>query len=171
MIIIFNNVLLRLINFMSENTLKFWMKYALNLAKKAQEEGEIPVGAVLVLKNQILGEGWNRNIGNHDPTAHAEIIAIRSAAIKLKNYRLINSTLYVTLEPCLMCSGAIMYSRVKHIVFGTQNNKVKNSLSLSKIFNTFNISKNIKVTKGILSHSCSVIIKDFFHNIRLEKNQ
>lgn len=148
---------------------EFWMKYALNLAKKAKNEGEIPVGAVLIYNNNIIGEGWNKNINNNDPTAHAEIIALRTAAIKLKNYRLISSTLYVTLEPCLMCSGAIIYSRIKHIVFGTKDNKMNNSSSLSNVFHKFKINKNIKITEGILSQSCSLIIKQFFHNLRIKK--
>lgn len=150
---------------MNLNKFEFWMNHALKLAKKAQEEGEVPVGAVLVFKNKIIGEGWNRNINNNDPTAHAEIIALRNAAIKLQNYRLINSTLYVTLEPCLMCCGAIIYSRIKHIVFGTKDKK---NNSLLNFFNKFN-KKNIKITEGILSESCSLIIKDFFKKIRLKK--
>ena len=84
---------------------EYWMRHALTLAKRAWEEGEVPVGAVLVHNNQVIGEGWNRPIGRHDPTAHAEIMALRQGGLVLQNYRLIDATLYVTLEPCVMCAG------------------------------------------------------------------
>ncbi|STS84432.1 tRNA-specific adenosine deaminase [Klebsiella pneumoniae] len=90
---------------------EYWMRHALTLAKRAWEEGEVPVGAVLVHNNQVIGEGWNRPIGRHDPTAHAEIMALRQGGLVLQNYRLIDATLYVTLEPCVMCAGAMVHSR------------------------------------------------------------
>ena len=86
---------------------EYWMRHALNLAQRAWDEGEVPVGAVLVHNNQVIGEGWNRPIGRHDPTAHAEIMALRQGGLVLQNYRLLETTLYVTLEPCVMCSGAM----------------------------------------------------------------
>ena len=94
-----------------------FMQTALQLAEKAETVGEVPVGAVLVLDDKIVGEGWNQPIGSHDPTAHAEIMAIRDAANRLDNYRLPDTTLYVTLEPCPMCAGAIVHARIKHVVF------------------------------------------------------
>ena len=90
---------------------EYWMRHALTLAKRAWEEGEVPVGAVLVHNHQVIGEGWNRPIGRHDPTAHAEIMALRQGGLVLQNYRLIDATLYVTLEPCVMCAGAMVHSR------------------------------------------------------------
>src|SRR5580692_706357 len=106
----------------SENDLS-WMHHALALAKDAANRQEVPVGAVLVLDETMIGEGSNRPIGECDPTAHAEIVALRQGAQSLKNYRLVNSTLYITLEPCLMCVGAIVHARVKRVVFGATDPK------------------------------------------------
>lgn len=97
---------------------KYWMKYALKLAGLAKNNGEIPVGAVLLLNKKIIGQGFNASINQSDPTAHAEIIAIRQGAKRINNYRLLNTTLYVTLEPCIMCFGAIIHSRIKNLVCG-----------------------------------------------------
>src|SRR5690348_2610914 len=94
-----------------------WMQHALTLAQRAAEQDEVPVGAVLVLNDEMIGEGWNRPIAMHDPSSHAEIVAIRQAAQNVKNYRLVNSTLYVTLEPCVMCAGAIVHARIQRLVF------------------------------------------------------
>ena len=95
-----------------------FMRRALRLAQRAQEEGEVPVGALVVVEGEVVGEGWNRPIGSHDPTAHAEIVALRDAASNLNNYRLPGATLYVTLEPCPMCAGAIIHARIAEVVFG-----------------------------------------------------
>ncbi len=102
---------------------EYWMRQALSLAQRAQEEGEVPVGALLVLDNQVIGEGWNRPIGRHDPTAHAEIMALRQGGAVLQNYRLLNATLYVTLEPCVMCAGAMVHSRIRRLVYGAADEK------------------------------------------------
>lgn len=106
-----------------EHTHEYWMRHALALAQRAWEEGEVPVGAVLVHNNQVIGEGWNRPIGRHDPTAHAEIMALRQGGLVLQNYRLLDTTLYVTLEPCVMCSGAMVHSRIGTLVFGARDEK------------------------------------------------
>jgi len=98
-----------------------WMRHALLLARRAEAEGEVPVGAVLVRDGEPIGEGWNRPIGEHDPSAHAEIMALRAAGKVVGNYRLPNSTLYVTLEPCPMCAGAIVHARVARVVFGASD--------------------------------------------------
>src|SRR3569623_820907 len=100
-----------------------WMRHALALAQRAQEEGEVPVGAVLVQNGEIIGEGWHRPIGTHDPSAHAEMLAMRAAAQNVGNYRLPGSTLYVTLEPCVMCAGAIIHARVSRLVYGAHDPK------------------------------------------------
>ena len=100
-----------------------WMRHALLLARRAEAAGEVPVGAVVVRDDRIVGEGWNRPIGDHDPSAHAEIVALRAAARHLGNYRTGGSTLYVTLEPCVMCAGAIVHARVARLVYGADDPK------------------------------------------------
>ncbi|CAL4042692.1 tRNA-specific adenosine deaminase [Buchnera aphidicola (Tetraneura ulmi)] len=139
---------------------KHWMKYAINLAKHSQRIGEVPIGSVLILNNKIIGEGFNSSILCNDPTAHAEIITLRKAARKIKNYRILNSILYVTLEPCLMCFGAILHSRVKTLVYGAKNNRRNEKENkflyfLSKFY-------NLGLISGILEFECSNLIKSFF---------
>ncbi|QCI24334.1 tRNA adenosine(34) deaminase TadA [Buchnera aphidicola (Muscaphis stroyani)] len=149
---------------------KNWMKFALKYANYAQKIGEIPIGAVLVLKERIIGVGWNSSISNHDPTAHAEIMAFRDAGKNLKNYRLINSTLYVTLQPCIMCCGAIIHSRIKRLVFGTNNNKNDKKCSFKNIFSNSKQDYNLNIKKNVMKHECSKILIDFFKRKRLIEN-
>ena len=108
---------------MSELNDAYWMKQALALAQKAWEQGEVPVGAILVLDDEVIGQGWNRPITRHDPTAHAEIMALQQGGQIVQNYRLLNATLYVTLEPCVMCAGAMVHSRIKRLVYGASDLK------------------------------------------------
>ena len=108
---------------MSELNDAYWMKQALALAQKAWEQGEVPVGAILVLDDEVIGQGWNRPITRHDPTAHAEIMALQQGGQIGQNYRLLNATLYVTLEPCVMCAGAMVHSRIKRLVYGASDLK------------------------------------------------
>jgi tRNA(adenine34) deaminase len=132
------------------------------LAQRAEQQGEVPVGALVVYENRCLAEGWNQPIQNHDPTAHAEIQAIRKAGQVLNNYRLIDCTLYVTLEPCVMCMGAIAHSRVKRLVFGAFDPKrgaVCNALQLSDA--PF-LNHHIDWQGGILEADCSSLLTDFF---------
>jgi tRNA(adenine34) deaminase len=139
-----------------------WMRYAIRLAQRAEQQGEVPVGALVVYENHCLAEGWNQPIQNHDPTAHAEIQAIRKAGQVLNNYRLINCTLYVTLEPCVMCMGAIAHSRIKRLVFGAFDPKrgaVCNALELSDA--PF-LNHHIEWQGGILEADCSSLLTDFF---------
>jgi tRNA(adenine34) deaminase len=139
-----------------------WMRYAIRLAQRAEQQGEVPVGALLVYENRCLAEGWNQPIQNHDPTAHAEIQTIRKAGQVLNNYRLIDCTLYVTLEPCVMCMGAIAHSRVKRLVFGAFDPKrgaVCNALQLSDA--PF-LNHHIDWQGGILEADCSSLLTDFF---------
>ena len=126
------------------------MQRALALAKRAQDEGEVPIGAVLVFQNQILGEGWNRPIAAHDPTAHAEIQALRAAAAKTGNYRLTGATLYVTLEPCEMCLGAMFHARVARLVYGATDPK--------KLV----LKSTMTVDRGVLAEECGAILSKFF---------
>ncbi|BBI01212.1 tRNA-specific adenosine deaminase [Buchnera aphidicola (Nipponaphis monzeni)] len=136
----------------------YWIKNALYLAKHAESKGEVPVGAVLVLNDKKISEGWNCSILSKDPTAHAEIIALRKGAQILNNYRLVNTTLYVTLEPCLMCLGAILNSRIKKLVYGACDN-TNNKKNFWKILLRKNV---IEVTNNILHNKCSYLIKNFF---------
>ena len=145
---------------------KHFMKAALKAAKKARENGEVPVGAVLVKDDQIISTGQNSPITLNDPTAHAEIIALREGGEKLKNYRLIDTILYVTIEPCTMCMGAIMHARVKKLVFGTFDPRAGAAGSLFDftIENKFN--HNVEVKSGILESECRELIQDFFKQKR-----
>ena len=139
-----------------------WMRYALRLAQRAEQLGEVPVGAVVVKDNRCIAEGWNNSIVSHDPTAHAEVIALRAAGIVVENYRLSDTTLYVTLEPCVMCMGALSHARVKRLVFGAYDPKrgaVCNALSLSDV--SF-LNHHIDWTGGVLEADCSMLLKDFF---------
>ena len=138
------------------------MRYALRLAQRAEQLGEVPVGAVVVKDNRCIAEGWNNSIVSHDPTAHAEVVALRAAGIVVENYRLSDTTLYVTLEPCVMCMGALSHARVKRLVFGAYDPKrgaVCNALSLSDA--SF-LNHHIDWTGGVLEADCSVLLKDFF---------
>src|SRR5438477_12978803 len=126
------------------------MRRALGLARKAQAEGEVPIGAVLVLENEVLGEGWNRPIAASDPTAHAEIQAIRAAALKTKNYRLTGATLYVTLEPCDMCLGAMFHARIARVVFGATDPKKQV------------LKSQVALQGGVLARECGEILSKFF---------
>lgn len=149
----------------------FWMQHALELAQRAESEGEVPVGAVLVLDDQVVGEGWNRPISDNDPTAHAEIMALRSAAKKLNNYRLLETTLYVTLEPCIMCSGAIIHSRVKRVVYGALDPKAGAAQSAFTILGTDKLNHQVNVDGGVLAKECGEILTTFFKKKRHEKKR
>jgi tRNA(adenine34) deaminase len=143
-----------------------WMRYALNLALKAQDEGEVPVGAVLVLDNQVIGEGWNRLIGHHDPTAHAEIMALRQGGQNVQNYRLLDATLYVTLEPCVMCAGAMIHGRIRRVVYGAADHKTGAAGSLLDILGHPGMNHQVQVTSGILADDCSAMLSAFFRQRR-----
>jgi tRNA(adenine34) deaminase len=139
-----------------------WMRHAIRLAQRAESEGEVPVGAVLVVGDDCVGEGWNRPIVRHDPTAHAEIEALRAGGRSLANYRLTNSTLYVTLEPCVMCMGAIVHARVGRLVFGAFDPKrgaVCNALSLT---DTEFLNHRVDWDGGVLEVVCAELLTDFF---------
>jgi len=143
-----------------------WMTAALFLAKRAGGEAEVPVGAVIVREGEIIGRGWNRNIGLHDPSAHAEIIAMREAGVALGNYRLNGCTLYVTLEPCPMCAGAMIHARLDRIVFGADDPKT--GAAGGKIDLLGNAAHNHVpvVDAGCLADECSILLKDFFRQRR-----
>lgn len=143
-----------------------WMRRALALAARAEAQGEVPVGAVLVLGDEIVGEGWNRPISAYDPTAHAEIMALRDAAARLGNYRLVDTTLYVTLEPCVMCAGAIIHARVHRVVYGAADPKSGAAGSVFTILGTDKLNHRVEVSCGVLEKECADLLKAFFRRKR-----
>jgi len=146
---------------MSESDLK-WMQHAIELAKRGSQEDEVPVGAVIVLDGKIIGEGWNQPIGHHDPSAHAEIMALRAAGKSIQNYRLLNTTLYVTLEPCVMCAGAIMHARVGRVVFGASDPKAGAAGSVVDLFADPKLNHHVVVEGGLLAVECGTLLSSFF---------
>ena len=150
----------------SESLDLFWMQHALELAKRAAAEGEVPVGAVLVRNNEVIGEGWNRPITAIDPTAHAEINAMRDAAVRVGNYRLGDSTLYVTLEPCLMCAGAIIHARIKRVVYGATEPKTGAVVSVFEVLTDQRHNHRPEVSGGVLACDCAEQLQVFFKSRR-----
>ncbi|WP_423202716.1 tRNA adenosine(34) deaminase TadA [Legionella nagasakiensis] len=145
----------------------FWMSQAMDMALKAKAQGEVPIGAVLISENnQLLGCGWNQVIQTHDPTAHAEIIAIRKASSYLKNYRLLDSTLYVTLEPCSMCAGALVHSRIRRLVFATRDFKAGAAGSVYNLIQGHPLNHAIQVDEGLLQEEAAALLTDFFKDRR-----
>lgn len=139
-----------------------WMRHALDLARRAADEGEVPVGAVVVLDDRCIGEGWNRPIGSNDPSAHAEIEALRAAAAAVGNYRLPGATLYVTLEPCIMCAGAIVHARVDTVVYGAADPKAGAAGSLFSLLDSEQLNHRAVVRGGVLADECGALLRDFF---------
>ena len=146
-----------------------WMRYALELAGKAEQAGEVPVGAVVVADNTVIGEGWNPPISDHDPSAHAELKAIRMAAGNRANYRVIDATLYVTLEPCPMCAGALVHSRISRVVFGAFDEKTGAAGSVMQLCRHEALNHQLDVTGGVMAEQCATMISDFFKRRRAEK--
>lgn len=151
---------------MSELNDAYWMKQALALAQKAWEQGEVPVGAILVLDDEVIGQGWNRPITRHDPTAHAEIMALQQGGQIVQNYRLLNATLYVTLEPCVMCAGAMVHSRIKRLVYGASDLKTGAAGSLLDILRHPGMNHQIEITAGVMANECSEMLSQFFQQRR-----
>ena len=139
-----------------------WLRYALGLAGCAVEQDEVPVGAIVVRGDELLGEGWNRPISTQDPTAHAEIVAMRAAAQRLGNYRLTGCTLYVTLEPCLMCAGAIVHARIGRLVFGAYDPKRGAVNSTAHALATPGLNHRLEVSGGVLEQDCADCLQRFF---------
>ena len=139
-----------------------WMREALVLARQAEAAGEVPVGAVLVKDGALIGSGWNQPIGAHDPTAHAEVMAMRAGAQRLGNYRLTGTTLYVTLEPCAMCAGALVHARVARLVYGAADPKTGAAGSVFDLTRTDKLNHRIEVQGGALADECGALLKEFF---------
>ncbi|MBI4005746.1 MAG: tRNA adenosine(34) deaminase TadA [Gammaproteobacteria bacterium] len=145
---------------------EYWMEKALVLARQAEAAGEVPVGAVLVLNNESVAQGWNQPISRNDPCAHAEIIALQDAGRILKNYRLCDTTLYVTLEPCVMCAGAIVHARVARVVFGAYDRRVGAAGSVFNILNSNRLNHHPAICGGVLEKECVEILQEFFEQRR-----
>jgi len=139
-----------------------FMGLAMDLAREAGAAGEVPVGALIVLEEEVVGRGFNQPIGRHDPTAHAEIMALRDAATRLGNYRLPGCTLYVTLEPCAMCAGAIMHARIERLVFGASDPKTGAAGSVIDLFAESSLNHHTSVVGGVLAEQCGSLLSGFF---------
>jgi tRNA(adenine34) deaminase len=139
-----------------------FMSRALELARQAQDLGEVPVGAVIVKDGIIIAEGFNRPIGGNDPTAHAEIVAMRAAANVLGSYRLLDTTLYVTLEPCAMCAGAMVHARIKNLVFGASDPRAGAAGSVFNIVQNPALNHRVEMEGGVLADHCLKLLREFF---------
>ncbi len=139
-----------------------WMRRAIQQAESAQRIHEVPVGAVVVLHDRIIGDGYNRSIVDHDPSAHAEIIALRSAAARLRNHRLPGASLYVTIEPCVMCAGAIIQARIRTVVFGAYDSKAGAAGSVFDMLNERALNHQCRVIGSVLEPQCANLIQGFF---------
>ena len=150
---------------MSDND-EYWMRRALALAERAGAEGEVPVGAALVMDGDCIGEGWNRSISTSDPTAHAEIMALRAGAAQQKNYRLPGATLYVSLEPCVMCAGAIILARVKRVVYAAADPRTGAAGSVFNILQSDQLNHRVELSSGILEQEAANLLQTFFRERR-----
>jgi tRNA(adenine34) deaminase len=143
-----------------------YMRMAIEQAQLAAQSGEVPVGAVLVRDGQVISKAFNKPIANHDPSAHAEILALREAALVEQNYRIPGATLYVTLEPCVMCSGAMLHARVGRVVYGAADPKTGAAGSVLDLFSSKQINHQTSVEGGIMSEECGQLLRDFFKGRR-----
>lgn len=141
---------------------EFFMRKALAQAELAERAGEVPVGAVLVLQDEVIAQGFNSPIANHDPSAHAEIVVLRKAAAKIQNYRLLDTTLYVTLEPCIMCVGAMVHARIKRLVYGASDPRTGAIASQVQVLDFPFLNHDIEYTGNILAEPCGLRLSEFF---------
>lgn len=146
-----------------------YMRQALDLARQGWQAGEVPVGALVVCGGEIVGRGYNQPISSHDPTAHAEVVALRDAAGRIGNYRLVGCTLYVTMEPCVMCAGAIFHARVARVVYGAQEYKTGAHGSIVNVFAEPRLNFHCEITGGVLADQCAGMISDFFEERRQQR--
>ena len=153
---------------MTDEDIKY-MREALRLTHQAEQLGEVPVGALVVYNNEIIGRGYNRVITDMDPSAHAEMLAMREATKFLKNYRAVETTLYVTLEPCPMCAGMLVHSRIKRIVFGAFDEKTGAGGSVFNLLDNARLNHQISITGGVLAEECAGRLSDFFKLRRAAK--
>lgn len=149
----------------------YWMERAITLATQGEALGEVPVGAVIVQQGVILGEGFNQPISSCDPSAHAEIVALRQAASHIKNYRLVSSTLYVTLEPCTMCVGALVHARISRLVYGTLEPKAGAIVSKATLLDSDYFNHKVTYSGGLLAERCQHQLSNFFSKRRAQKRE
>jgi len=147
-----------------------YMRMALALASQARAAGEVPVGAVVVKDGEVVGRGFNAPISRHDPSAHAEMMALRDAALRLENYRLVGCELFVTIEPCLMCAGAIMHARIARLVYGASDPKTGVCGSVLNVFEERRLNHHTEVEGGVLAEECGAALSDFFAMRRLQQD-
>ena len=138
------------------------MQEALRSAQRALELGEVPVGAVVVHEGKIIGRGFNRNLTDHNPTAHAEIVALREAGLSLGNHRLLNCDLFVTIEPCAMCAGAMVHARIRRLIYGAEDPKAGAVHSVMHVLNHPSLNHKVEVRRGVLAGQCAELLQDFF---------
>ncbi|HQU88526.1 MAG TPA: tRNA adenosine(34) deaminase TadA [Denitromonas sp.] len=139
-----------------------YMAMAMDLARQAADAGEVPVGALVVCQGEVVGRGFNQPIGRHDPTAHAEVVALRDAAARVGNYRLPGCELFVTLEPCMMCAGAMMHARIARVVYGARDAKTGVAGSVLNLFDETRLNHHARVEGGVLADECSRMLSEFF---------
>ena len=145
---------------------ELWMEEALRCAQRALEAGEVPVGAVVVSSGQVVGRGWNRNIADRDPSAHAEILALREAGAAVSNHRLGDCELFVTIEPCAMCAGALVQARIKCLVYGADDPKAGAVHSVIQVVNHPQLNHQIEIRSGVLAGRCAEMVQAFFKSRR-----
>jgi tRNA(adenine34) deaminase len=145
---------------------ELWMEEAISAARRALESGEVPVGAVVVYDGKVVGRGWNRNLTDCDPTAHAEIIALRKAGKNLGNHRLGDCELFATIEPCAMCAGAMVHARLKTLVYGADDPKAGAVHSVLQVLNHPGLNHRMEVRRGVLAGKCAELLQEFFRNRR-----
>ncbi len=155
-----------MVSFLAIMTDTQWMRYALNRAIEAGERGEVPVGAIVVVDGDVIAEGFNQPIAASDPTAHAEIVAIRRAAAQLRNYRLTGASLYVTIEPCQMCVGAMVHARIARLIYGAPEPKAGAIESAMHAHEHPSLNHRIEITAGVLAHECRELMQAFFQDVR-----
>lgn len=148
-----------------------FMRAALELARQAEQSGEVPVGAVVVMDGEIIGRGSNAPIGRHDPSAHAEMLALRDAAQRVGNYRLVGCELFVTLEPCLMCVGAMFHARIARVVYGASDSKTGAAGSVLDLFEEQRLNHHAAVLGGVLAEECGAILSQFFAARRAQQRR
>src|SRR5438128_391121 len=146
----------------SHSTDELWMEEALRAAQRALEAGEVPVGAVVVGDGKIVGRGWNRNITDSDPTAHAEIIALREAGASVGNHRLGDCELFATIEPCAMCAGALVHARIRRLIYGADDPKSGAVHSVMRVLNHPGVNHHMEVRSGVLAGRCAELLQEFF---------
>ena len=148
------------------DTDELWMQEALRAAQRGLEAGEVPVGAVVVYQGQIVGRGYNRNLADSDPTAHAEVVALREAGAAVRNHRLSNCELFVTIEPCAMCSGALVHARIRRLIYGADDPKAGAVHSLMRVLNHPGLNHQMEVRGGVLAGRCTEVLQEFFRSRR-----